>query len=76
MKLKIRPPECFLSLSRALSGINPNVVIPAATPIDSGTIYSDPTNKKRTILKCTPNIGRISICLDGMSSVLYRAHVV
>ena len=28
------------------------------------------------ILKCTPNIGRISICLDGMSSVLYRAHVV
>ena len=27
-------------------------------------------------LKCTPNIGRISICLDGMSSVLYRAHVV
>jgi len=48
MKLKIRPPECFLSLSRALSGINPNVVIPAATPIDSGTIYSDPTHKKRT----------------------------
>ena len=29
----------------------------------------------RTV-KCTPNIGRISICLDGMSSVLYRAHVV
>ena len=28
------------------------------------------------IMKCTPNIGRISICLDGMSSVLYRAHVV
>ena len=28
------------------------------------------------IVKCTPNIGRISICLDGMSSVLYRAHVV
>ena len=27
-------------------------------------------------MKCTPNIGRISICLDGMSSVLYRAHVV
>lgn len=27
-------------------------------------------------VKCTPNIGRISICLDGMSSVLYRAHVV
>ena len=27
-------------------------------------------------LKCTPNIGRISMCLDGMSSVLYRAHVV
>ena len=30
----------------------------------------------RQLLKCTPNIGRISICLDGMSSVLYRAHVV
>lgn len=32
--------------------------------------------KKAVELKCTPNIGRISICLDGMSSVLYRAHVV
>lgn len=30
----------------------------------------------REKVKCTPNIGRISICLDGMSSVLYRAHVV
>ena len=33
-------------------------------------------NKRGRFLKCTPNIGRISICLDGMSSVLYRAHVV
>ena len=32
--------------------------------------------KRRRTMKCTPNIGRISICLDGMSSVLYRAHVV
>ena len=32
--------------------------------------------KNRTTMKRTPNIGRISICLDGMSSVLYRAHVV
>lgn len=32
--------------------------------------------KEPPCLKCTPNIGRISICLDGMSSVLYRAHVV
>ena len=32
--------------------------------------------KTTPVLKCTPNIGRISICLDGMSSVLYRAHVV
>ena len=34
------------------------------------------THEKEIIVKCTPNIGRISICLDGMSSVLYRAHVV
>ena len=34
------------------------------------------TKKEDGELKCTPNIGRISICLDGMSSVLYRAHVV
>ena len=32
--------------------------------------------KADIFVKCTPNIGRISICLDGMSSVLYRAHVV
>ena len=32
--------------------------------------------KEPVVVKCTPNIGRISICLDGMSSVLYRAHVV
>ena len=32
--------------------------------------------EKDYYVKCTPNIGRISICLDGMSSVLYRAHVV
>ena len=32
--------------------------------------------KAASRVKCTPNIGRISICLDGMSSVLYRAHVV
>uniref|UniRef100_UPI001E2911EC hypothetical protein n=1 Tax=Alistipes finegoldii TaxID=214856 RepID=UPI001E2911EC len=31
--------------------------------------------KEDGMVKCTPNIGRISICLDGMSSVLYRAHV-
>ena len=34
------------------------------------------TGPKGAKVKCTPNIGRISICLDGMSSVLYRAHVV
>ena len=34
------------------------------------------SNESGHWLKCTPNIGRISICLDGMSSVLYRAHVV
>ena len=42
--------------------------------IDTTFIIEGPlTNIK---VKCTPNIGRISICLDGMSSVLYRAHVV
>ena len=38
-----------------------------------GGRYSDKYGRR---MKCTPNIGRISICLDGMSSVLYRAHVV
>ena len=36
----------------------------------------EPYDKCGRLVKCTPNIGRISICLDGMSSVLYRAHVV
>ena len=39
-------------------------------------IFSLAKKAANQFMKCTPNIGRISICLDGMSSVLYRAHVV
>lgn len=42
----------------------------------AGNGRENTTRKKSDDMKCTPNIGRISICLDGMSSVLYRAHVV
>ena len=46
-----------------------------AASAQDNTYRNTQTNNYRNV-KCTPNIGRISICLDGMSSVLYRAHVV
>ncbi len=56
--------------------VNKNPQIRGEHEVHSSDCIYLPTLENRQYLKCTPNIGRISICLDGMSSVLYRAHVV
>ena len=53
-----------------------NGVILSVDQLLSNTLSPSVSYLLNCIMKCTPNIGRISICLDGMSSVLYRAHVV
>ena len=74
-KLRFLAGACLFTATALFSGCSSDDDF-LMDPVDSGTSQTRAVTNPDGTLKCTPNIGRISICLDGMSSVLYRAHVV